>query len=194
MHKFQISGGKVIYRNRHLNREAEHYIEAENQEPGVMLWHDPCGTLLGRAFSLFKQAGNNIRLSKHSCSKVLFSANMSQMRLHPDKQQSVSNLGHKRRVCCQCFAQQTHTQHSCYAPVHLSYSNVLQHSKGLPALRPSLTQRLASKAMATLGSQSADLETTSWSVRHPHAPSCHAACLAHVSCCTHIQVQHRQYP
>ncbi|KAL3141623.1 hypothetical protein ABBQ32_004860 [Trebouxia sp. C0010 RCD-2024] len=56
MHKFQISGGKVIYRNRHLNREAEHYIEAENQEPGVMLWHDPCGTLLGRAFSLFKQA------------------------------------------------------------------------------------------------------------------------------------------
>ena len=57
MHKFQISGGKVTYRNRHLNREAEHYIEAEGQEPGIMLWSDPCGTLLGRAFSLFKQAG-----------------------------------------------------------------------------------------------------------------------------------------
>lgn len=57
MHKFQLSGGKVTYRNRHLNREAEHYIEAENQEPGVMLWNDPCGTVLGRAFSLFKQAG-----------------------------------------------------------------------------------------------------------------------------------------
>lgn len=57
MHKFQISGGKVMYRNRHLNREAEHYIEAEGQEPGIMLWSDPCGTLLGRAFSLFKQAG-----------------------------------------------------------------------------------------------------------------------------------------
>lgn len=60
MHKFQISGGKVMYRNRHLNREAEHYIEAENQEPGVMLWNDPCGTVLGRAFSLFKQAGQAI--------------------------------------------------------------------------------------------------------------------------------------
>lgn len=57
MHKFQISSGKVTYRNRHLNREAEHYIEAENQEPSIMLWNDPCGTLLGRAFSLFKQAG-----------------------------------------------------------------------------------------------------------------------------------------
>ena len=57
MHKFQISNGKVTYRNRHLNRDAEHYIEAENQEPGVMLWNDPCGTVLGRAFSLFKQAG-----------------------------------------------------------------------------------------------------------------------------------------
>ncbi len=57
MHKFQITAGKVTYRNRHLNREAEHYIQAENQEPGVMLWSDPCGTLLGRAFSLFKQAG-----------------------------------------------------------------------------------------------------------------------------------------
>ncbi|DBA84901.1 TPA: hypothetical protein ACH3X1_005915 [Trebouxia sp. C0004] len=56
MHKFQITAGKVTYRNRHLNREAEHYIQAENQEPGVMLWSDPCGTLLGRAFSLFKQA------------------------------------------------------------------------------------------------------------------------------------------
>lgn len=57
MHKFQISGGKVMYRNRHLNREAEHYIQAEGKEPGIMLWNDPCGTLLGRAFSLFKQAG-----------------------------------------------------------------------------------------------------------------------------------------
>ena len=57
MHKFQISGGKVMYRNRHLNREAEHFIEAVGQEPGIMLWNDPCGTLLGRAFSLFKQAG-----------------------------------------------------------------------------------------------------------------------------------------
>ena len=60
MHKFQILGGKVTYRNRHLNREAEHYIEAEGQEPGIMLWSDPCGTLLGRAFSLFKQAGQPI--------------------------------------------------------------------------------------------------------------------------------------
>ncbi len=57
MHKFQITAGKVTYRNRHLNREAEHYIQAESQEPGIMLWSDPCGTLLGRAFSLFKQAG-----------------------------------------------------------------------------------------------------------------------------------------
>ena len=57
MHKFQISNGKVTYRNRHLNREAEHYIQAEGTEPGVALWNDPCGTLLGRAFSLFKQAG-----------------------------------------------------------------------------------------------------------------------------------------
>ena len=57
MHKFQISGGKVTYRNRHLNREAQHYIEAEGKEPGIMLWNDPCGTFLGRAFSLFKQAG-----------------------------------------------------------------------------------------------------------------------------------------
>lgn len=57
MHKFQITGGKVTYRNRHLNREAEHYIQAKNQEPGINLWRDPCGTLLGRAFSLFKQAG-----------------------------------------------------------------------------------------------------------------------------------------
>lgn len=56
MHKFQITGGKVTYRNKHLNREAEHYIQAKNQEPGITLWSDPCGTLLGRAFSLFKQA------------------------------------------------------------------------------------------------------------------------------------------
>ena len=57
MHKFRIAGGKVTYRNCHLNREAEHFIEAHNKEPGIMLWNDPCGTLLGRAFSFFKQAG-----------------------------------------------------------------------------------------------------------------------------------------
>lgn len=58
MHKFQISEGKVTYRNRHLNREGEHYIEARDHEPGVSMWADPCQTLLGRAFSTFKQAGN----------------------------------------------------------------------------------------------------------------------------------------
>ena len=57
MHKFQITDGKVIYRNRHLNRETEHFIQAKNEQPGIALWSDPCGTLLGRAFSLFKQAG-----------------------------------------------------------------------------------------------------------------------------------------
>jgi len=61
MHKFQITGGKVTYRNRHLNREAEHFIQAENRTPGISLWNDPCGTLLGRAFSLFKQAGSTLK-------------------------------------------------------------------------------------------------------------------------------------
>lgn len=57
MHKFQISGEGVTYRNKHLNRETEHFIQAENRYPGVQVWTDPCGSLMGRAFSTMKQMG-----------------------------------------------------------------------------------------------------------------------------------------
>ena len=57
MHKFQISGKGVTYRNKHLNRETEHFIQAENRYPGVQVWTDPCGSLMGRAFSTMKQMG-----------------------------------------------------------------------------------------------------------------------------------------
>ena len=57
MHKFQISGRNVTYRNKHLNRESEHLIQAENRYPGLQVWADPCGSLMGRAFSTLKQMG-----------------------------------------------------------------------------------------------------------------------------------------
>ena len=59
MHKFQIQEGQVTYRNKHLNREAEHFMQAEERFPGLAIWNDPCGYFMGRAFSSLKQLGKH---------------------------------------------------------------------------------------------------------------------------------------
>lgn len=69
MHKFQLTGKGVTYRNKHQNREAEHFIQAENRAPGIQVWTDPCGTLMGRAFSTLKQIGELLTIDWH----ILFS-------------------------------------------------------------------------------------------------------------------------
>lgn len=57
MHKFDIQAGHVTYRNRHLVTEMENYIREHNRAPSLVAYDDPCGSIMGRAFSTFVQAG-----------------------------------------------------------------------------------------------------------------------------------------
>lgn len=61
MHKFEIEAGHVTYRNRHLVKEMENYIREYNRSPSMTACEDPCGSLMGRAFSTFVQAGVLLR-------------------------------------------------------------------------------------------------------------------------------------
>jgi torulene dioxygenase len=53
LHCFELDRGAVTYRNRHLNKDLEHYVEQKGRMPGVSMGEDPCGSLLWRAFSAF---------------------------------------------------------------------------------------------------------------------------------------------